>query len=92
MVMLVESMSELVRALLAKASPVPRSDVIGVRRNVLKLMRQRDADAAICEMRAHFERLDRLLEASTSASGESSVDHADTKAGHQGSFQPKIDG
>jgi DNA-binding FadR family transcriptional regulator len=62
MVMLVESLSELTRALLAKASPVPRSDVIGVRRKVLKLMRDRDADGAVKEMRAHLMRLDRLLE------------------------------
>ncbi|MBS76812.1 MULTISPECIES: FadR/GntR family transcriptional regulator [unclassified Variovorax] len=62
MVMLVESLSELTRALLAKASPVPRSDVIGVRRNVLRLMRARDAEGAVKEMRAHLERLNRLLE------------------------------
>jgi DNA-binding FadR family transcriptional regulator len=62
MVMLVESLSELTRGLLAKASPVPRSDVIGVRRNVLRLMRARDAEGAVKEMRAHLERLNRLLE------------------------------
>lgn len=61
-VMLVESLSELTRDLLARTSPVPRSDVIGVRRSVVKHMRNRDADKAAREMRAHLERLGRLLE------------------------------
>lgn len=62
MVMLVESLSEITRTLLAKASPLPRKDVIGVRRTVLSFMRQRDADGAVKEMRAHLERLNALLE------------------------------
>ncbi|MES2186608.1 MAG: FCD domain-containing protein [Pseudomonadota bacterium] len=61
MVMLVESLSELTRALLEKVSPVPRSDVIGVRREVLRLMRLRDADGAVVEMRSHLKRLERYL-------------------------------
>lgn len=63
MVMLVESLSELTRALLAKASPVPRSDVIGVRRRVLACLRARDADGAVAEMGAHLRRLGRILQA-----------------------------
>ena len=61
-VMLVESLSELTRAQLAKVSPAPRSDVIAVRRKVVSLMRAGDADGAVKEMVAHLRRLDRLLQ------------------------------
>ncbi|GAA5232309.1 FadR family transcriptional regulator [Verticiella sediminum] len=61
-VMLVESLSELTRSLLEKASPEPRKDFISVRRNVLRLMRARDAEGAVREMRAHLQRLDKHLE------------------------------
>lgn len=61
-VMLVESLSEVSRALLEKVGPTPREDVIGVRRTVLALMRDGDADGAVAEMRAHLERLGRYLE------------------------------
>jgi GntR family transcriptional regulator, transcriptional repressor for pyruvate dehydrogenase complex len=62
MVMLLESLSELTRALLLKVSPTPRSDVITTRRNVLRHLRARDADAAVVEMRAHLNRLDQYLQ------------------------------
>lgn len=61
-VMLVESLSELTRALLAKTSPVPRRDVVGVRRRVLKHLRARDADGATRELVGHLQRLEKLLE------------------------------
>ncbi|MGI4816027.1 MAG: FadR/GntR family transcriptional regulator [Janthinobacterium lividum] len=70
LVMLVESLSELTRALLDKASPIPRQDVIGVRRTVLRLMRERDAEGAVAEMRAHLRRSDRFLKQQDGSEGE----------------------
>jgi GntR family transcriptional repressor for pyruvate dehydrogenase complex len=61
-VMLVESLSELVRAQMAQVSVKPRKDVIAVRRSVLKHLRARDADTAVAEMRKHLERLDRHIQ------------------------------
>jgi len=62
MVMLVESLSELTRAILVRASPAPRKDVVGVRKKVVKLMRSGDVEGAVKEMRAHLQRLGRYLE------------------------------
>ena len=70
LVMLVESLTELTRSLLEKVSPVPRKDFIEVRRNVLQLMRARDADGAAREMRAHLERLDAVLQKEGSSSSQ----------------------
>jgi GntR family transcriptional repressor for pyruvate dehydrogenase complex len=61
-VMLVESLSELVRTQMVKVSVKPRRDFIAVRRNVLRHLRARNAEAAAREMRKHLERLDRLLQ------------------------------
>ncbi|SDV47179.1 FadR/GntR family transcriptional regulator [Chitinasiproducens palmae] len=62
MVMLVESLSELVRTQMVQVSVKPRKDFIAVRRAVLKHLRARDADKAVAEMRKHLERLDRHLQ------------------------------
>ncbi|MBF3851512.1 FadR family transcriptional regulator [Burkholderia pseudomallei] len=61
-VMLVESLSELVRAQMAQVSVKPRKDFIAVRRSVLRHLRTRDADAAAAEIRKHLERLDRYIQ------------------------------
>ncbi|SAI74475.1 GntR family transcriptional regulator [Bordetella ansorpii] len=61
LLMLLESLSELSRALLAKVDPVPKSDVIAVRRLVVKHIRARNADAAVAAMGAHLRRLDQYL-------------------------------
>ncbi|MFM0268154.1 FadR/GntR family transcriptional regulator [Paraburkholderia sediminicola] len=62
MVMLLESLSELTRALLLRVSATPRTDVIATRRNVLRHLRARNADAAATEMRMHLKRLDQHLQ------------------------------
>jgi GntR family transcriptional repressor for pyruvate dehydrogenase complex len=60
-VMMLDSLSEIVRTLMAKVSPVPRTDVLEVRRKILKFLRERDAESAIAEMSAHLERLNQYL-------------------------------
>ncbi len=60
-VMLLDSLSEIVRTLMAKVSPVPRTDVVEVRRKILAYLRARDAEGAIAEMSAHLEGLNRYL-------------------------------
>jgi DNA-binding FadR family transcriptional regulator len=61
MVMLINSLSEIVRQLLDRLGPEPRSDVIEVRRLILKHLRARDAEAATEEMTRHLERLSQQL-------------------------------
>ncbi len=61
MLMLLESLSELSRALLAKVDPVPKSDVIAVRRRVVELMRAKDADGAVNVLSDHLRHLDEYL-------------------------------
>ncbi|MGX9935166.1 FadR/GntR family transcriptional regulator [Advenella kashmirensis] len=63
MAMLINSLSEIVRQLLDRISLDPRSDVVEVRRQILKHLRARDADAAIQEMTQHLERLSQQLRA-----------------------------
>jgi len=60
-VMMVDSLSEIVRLLLARVAPEPRSDVAQVRRRILKHLRARDADRATEEMTSHLKRLSRYL-------------------------------
>ncbi len=61
MVMLIDSLSEIVRQLLERLGPDPRTDVIGVRRAILKHLRAGNAEAATEEMTQHLERLNRNL-------------------------------
>ena len=60
--MLVEAMSELVRALLARADPQPRADMIQVRREILRHLRARNAEKACAVMTRHLQNLNELLE------------------------------
>ena len=61
MVMLIDSLSEIVRQLLDRIVPAPRTDVIEVRRTILKHLRARNAEGAVLEMTRHLERLSRQL-------------------------------
>ena len=61
LVMMVDSLSEIVRLLLERVAPEPRSDVAIVRRRILKHLRARDADSAVHEMTNHLKRLSRYL-------------------------------
>jgi GntR family transcriptional regulator, transcriptional repressor for pyruvate dehydrogenase complex len=60
--MLVDSLSEIVRTLLARIDPKPRADMIQVRRTVLRHMRARDARRAVAAMAAHQRQLAAYLE------------------------------
>ncbi|GAA4333040.1 FadR/GntR family transcriptional regulator [Pigmentiphaga soli] len=61
-VMLVESLSEIVRSYLAQVDPVPRVNVVDVRRRILKHMRARDAAQAVAEMTRHLRSLSEYIE------------------------------
>lgn len=61
MVMLIDSLSEIVRQLLDRIGPEPRSDIVDVRRQILKHLRARDAEAATLEMTRHMNRLSQQL-------------------------------
>lgn len=61
MLMLLESLSELSRVLLAKVDPAPKSDVIEVRRKVLQFMRSNNPSGAIKELSTHLRNLDKYL-------------------------------
>jgi GntR family transcriptional repressor for pyruvate dehydrogenase complex len=83
-VMLLDSLSEVVRTLMAKVSPVPRTDVVDVRRKILAHLRERDAESAISEMSAHLESLNEYLKQQeagrnlgAASSGEQMNHHAD---------------
>jgi GntR family transcriptional regulator, transcriptional repressor for pyruvate dehydrogenase complex len=60
-VMLVDALSEITRMLLERIDPTPRSNVVDVRRRVLSHLRARDADAAVAEMTAHLEGLNKYI-------------------------------
>lgn len=61
-VMLVDALSEVVRTLLAQIDPAPRTDIVEVRRKVLRQMRAGDAARACATMTQHFEHLNSYLE------------------------------
>ena len=61
-VMMLDSLSEIVRLLLERVGPAPRDDVALVRRRILKHLRARNADSAVREMTNHLRRLSRHLQ------------------------------
>lgn len=61
LVMLTDSLAQIVRARLNRVSPAPRSDVVRVRRNILGYLRAGDADKAIDELTRHLKRLEKML-------------------------------
>lgn len=62
-VMLIDALSEIVRTLLMRIDPKPRSDIVRVRRLVLKHIRQGQANRACATMTAHLKNLNEYLEA-----------------------------
>jgi len=71
-VMLVNSLSQIVRQMLDRLGPEPRSDLVEVRRTILRHLRARDADAATGEMTRHLQRLSDDLKVRESLLGASS--------------------
>lgn len=61
-VMIVDSLSEIIRTMLARVDPKPRKDLMQVRRKVLALMRARDAQGACDVMAAHLQHVNDYLE------------------------------
>ena len=61
-VMMVDALSEIIRTLLAQVNPQPRKDIMQVRRKVLALMRERDAQAACKAMKDHLHNVSGYLE------------------------------
>jgi GntR family transcriptional repressor for pyruvate dehydrogenase complex len=60
--MMVDALSEIIRALLAQIDPKPRKDIMLVRRQVLALMRARDAEGASQAMAQHLRNVSAYLE------------------------------
>lgn len=61
-VLMVDGLSEIIRAMLANIAPQPRKDIMLVRRKVLTLLRQRDAQGAVNAMAVHLRRVNDHLE------------------------------
>ena len=61
-VMMVDSLSEIIRMLLAQVNPQPRKDIMQVRRKVLALMRERDVQGASEAMTQHLLNVSKYLE------------------------------
>jgi GntR family transcriptional repressor for pyruvate dehydrogenase complex len=61
-VLMVDALSEIIRVLLANIAPQPRKDIMQVRRKVLTLLRQRDAQGAVDAMAQHLRRVNDYLE------------------------------
>jgi DNA-binding FadR family transcriptional regulator len=59
--MMVDALSEVYRAMLASVDPRPNKDIMVVRQRVLELMRQRDAQAASDAMQEHLRRVTEYL-------------------------------
>jgi len=66
-VILIDALSEIVRTLLARIDPIPRDNVVQVRRKVLRHLRERDADKACAAMARHLEALNVYIEERHSA-------------------------
>lgn len=79
MLMLLESLSELSRSLLAKVDPVPKSDVIAVRRRVVGFMRAKDPDSAIEVLNAHLRQLDEYLRSQSKRSAPNTANRVSDK-------------
>ena len=58
--MLIDALSEILRGLIAQLQ-TPHSNVVQVRRKVLRLMRERDADKAGAALAKHLNALNALL-------------------------------
>jgi DNA-binding FadR family transcriptional regulator len=61
LVTLVHSLTQIFQERMNQVAPLPKTDVIQVRRKITRLMRSGDADAAVAEITAHFKRLEAYL-------------------------------
>ncbi|GAP37921.1 GntR family transcriptional regulator [Piscinibacter sakaiensis] len=61
-VMLLDSLSEIVRTLLVEVGPQPRDNVVAVRRRILRHLRARDTARATAAMTSHLAALNGYLE------------------------------
>ncbi len=61
-VMLIDALSEILRTLIARLDSAPQSNVVAVRRKVLRLMREREPDKAGAALAKHLNALNLLLE------------------------------
>jgi DNA-binding FadR family transcriptional regulator len=61
-VLMVDALSEIIRVLLASIAPQPRKDLMQLRRKVLALLRERDAQGAVDAMAQHLRRVNDYLE------------------------------
>ena len=68
-VMLVDSVSEVMRTLLARIDPRPHPDMIAVRRKVLRHLRARNAERACAALTVHLKHLTDYLESESRAKG-----------------------
>ena len=80
-VMLVDSLSEIVRTLLARIDPKPQEEMVQVRRKVLQHLRARDAAEACRVMTEHQQRLVEYLEAFERGRAAASAAAASAPAG-----------
>ena len=62
-VMLIDALSEIVRTILMRLDPKPRADIVRVRRQVLRYIRQREPAKACATMTAHLKNINDYLEA-----------------------------
>jgi GntR family transcriptional regulator, transcriptional repressor for pyruvate dehydrogenase complex len=61
LVTLVQSLTDIFQERMNQVAPLPKTDVVQVRRTITRLMRAGDADAAVAEITAHFKRLEAYL-------------------------------
>jgi DNA-binding FadR family transcriptional regulator len=68
-VMMVDALSQVTRALVARVDPRPNEDIMVVRQRVLDLVRQRDAAAACDEMAGYLRRVADYLASESAVKG-----------------------
>jgi DNA-binding FadR family transcriptional regulator len=74
LVTLVHALTQIFQERMNQVAPLPKTDVIQVRRTITRLMRSGDADGAVAEITAHFRRLEAyLVEQEESAAARADV-------------------
>ena len=61
LVALVNSLTAIFQERMSRTTPLPKTDVVQVRRRISRLMRSGDAEGAVTEVTAHFKRLEAYL-------------------------------
>jgi DNA-binding FadR family transcriptional regulator len=75
LVTLVQSLTQIFQERMNQVAPLPKTDVIQVRRTITRLMRSGDAESAVREITAHFKRLEAyLVEQEESATARSAAE------------------